>query len=326
MRQLIWAALCAAGLLVLPGCGTQGAGLTTLVPATLADGRSVASFGFGAEGGAQPALLARAAGGFSLVYVGTRPRDRHLHLATSVDGQTWSRAVSVAAGEFSDQSPALVEDEAGGLHLYFISNRSGLHQEVYHCTLDGTTASEPVVVPGLQGAQRLALTRVGPEVLLVAEVMGAGVVAYQGQPGGTLAPLSPVAEAGAEPAVCALADGRVAVAFQREGKIVLRAGTPGEWGAEVIAATAATRLRDPALLAQATGGLLAYAERQGAGNTQIKLRAFDENLKFRALETPGLGPGEARGAAFAVEPQGLRLLAWGMKRADGQQGVMVTTH
>jgi hypothetical protein len=182
------------------------------------------------------------------------------------------------------------------------------------------------VVTGLQGAQRVALTRVGAQVLLVAEVMGAGIVAYQGQPGGALSPLEPVAQAGAEPAVCTLADGRVAVAFQREGQIVMRAGAPGEWGEEMVAATASTRLRDPALLAQPNGGLLAYAERHGVGNTQIKLRAFDENFKFRPLETSGIGPGEARGAAFAPISTGVRLLAWGMKTVDGQQGVMVTTH
>ena len=326
MKRVAWAALCAAGLMLLSGCGSQGAGLPVGPALTLADGRAVAQFGFGAEGGAQPSLVARAGGGFALAYVGTRPRDRHVYLATSSDGQSWTRPVAVAVGEFSDQSPALLEDKAGTLHLYFVSNRSGLHQAVYHCTLQGTMASEPHLVPGLQGAQRLALTRLGTEVVLVAEVMGAGIVAYQGEPGGALVSLAPVAEAGAEPAICALPDGRVAVAFQQEGKIVLREGVPGEWGAEMVAASASVRLRDPALLAKSQGGVLAYAERQGVGNTQIKLRAFDENFQFRAMEKPGIGPGEARGANFAVSLQGLRLLAWGMKTVDGQQGVMVTTH
>lgn len=326
MRRLLRGVIGAIGVLVFSGCGTQGVGIATVVSTKLADGRPVFRFGFGAEGGAQPALVARSAGGFALVYVGTRPRDRHLYLSTSPDGQTWLPAQRVADGEFSDQSPALLEDEAGQLHLYFVSNRSGLNQAVYHATLTGHKASEPVIVPGMSAAQRVAVARMGEEALVLAEVVGAGIVAYRGRPGGGLSALSSVAQAGAEPAVCALGDGRVAVAFQREGKIIVRAGHPGVWGEEIVAADATTRLRDPALHADAEGMVLAYAERHGAGNMQLRLRAFDESFKFRTLEMPGIGSGESRGATFAVSPQGLRLLAWGMKTTDGQQGVMVTRH
>ncbi|MEB3329086.1 MAG: hypothetical protein VKQ33_07630 [Candidatus Sericytochromatia bacterium] len=308
----------AIALVGLPACGTAGpaAGLVA------SDPRLVARFGFGAEGGAQPSLVARAAGGFALAYVGTRPGDRHLHVATSVDGRAWGAATALPAAEFSDASPALVEDPAGRLHLYFVSNRSGLAQQVFHCEEVGGAFGAAAVVPGLEGAQDLAVARVGDEVLLVAEVMGAGVVARQGPAGGALRVLPPVAEAGAEPAACAMAGGQVVVAYQRAGKLWTRQGLPGALGPEVLAASAGSRLRDPALGWAGGQGQLAWAERADGGMA-LRLRPFDAQLGFGAVEAPGLGAGEARGPAWAVSPDGVRLLAWGMKTMNGQQGVMV---
>ncbi|MEB3222732.1 MAG: hypothetical protein VKS61_11700 [Candidatus Sericytochromatia bacterium] len=320
MRRAWFLAALTAALLGLPACGAKGIGPAASLGAL--DARVVARFGFGAEGGAQPALLARAAGGFALAYVGTRPGDRHLHVATSADGRAWGEALALPAGEFSDASPALVEDAAGGLHLYFVSNRSGLTQQVFHCAQAAGGFGEAVVVPGLGGAQELAATRVGDEVVLVAEVMGAGVLAHQGPPGGALRPLPAVAQAGAEPAVCAMAGGKVVVAFQREGKIWTRQGLPGSLGPEVVAASAGSRLRDPALGWVAGQGQLAWAERADGG-MGLRLRPFDATLSFGEVEAPGLGAGESRGPSWAASREGVRLLAWGMKTMNGQQGVVV---
>jgi hypothetical protein len=321
MRRVWLLAAVAAALVGLPACGAQGVGPAANLG--VSDARIVARFGFDADGGAQPSLVARAAGGFALAYASTRPGARRVHVATSADGLTWGEARPLPAAEFSDASPALVEDAAGALHLYFVSNRSGLAQQVFHCAEAGGAFGEPARVPGLDGAQDLAVTRVGDEVVLVAEVMGAGVVAHQGPVGGALRALPAVAEAGAEPAVCAMAGGKVVVAFQREGKIWTRQGLPGALGPEVVAASAASRLRDPALGWAGGQGQLAWAERADGG-LGLRLRAFDAKLSFGAVEAPGLGNGEARGPAWAASRDGVRLLAWGMKTMNGQQGVMVT--
>ncbi|MEB3198606.1 MAG: hypothetical protein VKP62_15520 [Candidatus Sericytochromatia bacterium] len=304
---------------LVTGCGTARLASLPVEPASL----QTARFGFGAEGGAQPALCVRQDGTFVLVYESTRTGDRHLRLATSRDGRVWSTPEWVARGEFTDKSPALLEDAVGGLHLYFISNRDGAHPQVYHSLYEGTSFSAADPLTGLDGAQDLAVTRVGDQAVLVAEVMGAGVVAFAGAPGRALKALPAPATAGAEPAVCAASDGRVVVAFQREGKIVVREGRPGEWGPEVVAASAASRLRDPALLWREAGGMLTFAERGEAG-LALRHKAFDAQLAFVDTDAPALGEGEARGAAWATSGR-KTLLAWGMKLRNGQQGVMVTT-
>jgi hypothetical protein len=321
-RRVFLAAVMASAI-ALSGCGAAK-GTATGVSATLADGSAVASLGFGAEGGEKPAILHRAKGGYVLAYAGTRSGDRKIYLATSPDGARWGKARAVAAAAFSDQAPALAEDAEGRLHLFFASNRSGEAQGLYHAVEQGGAFAEAREIPGFEGCQDVAVAASDKGLTVVAEVMGAGILAATAADGTTFAAATEVVPAGAEPAACTLPDGRTLVAYQAEGKIWFRAGKPGGWEAPLEAATGASRLRDPGLAWHGDAGTLVYTEKGEAGYGLIA-RSFDSSFRFTDAEAPAVGSGDARGAAIAVDHNGSKTFAWGMKTANGQQGVMVST-
>lgn len=316
-------ALLVAVLAVLPACGTKPAGASDVLSALL-DGKPVARFGFGAEGGEKPTLTARQAGGFALAYVGSKSGNRHVYVATSADGRTWSKAAPVAAGDFADANPALAEDATGNLHLYFASNRAGDNQALYHVSQAGNAWGKAAVIAGFDGVQDVAACADDAGLTIACEVMGAGLLAASSPDGVAFGAASEVSPAGAEPAVCALPEGRALVAFQRDGKIWGRAGSPGSWESEVALASGASRLRDPALAWANGAGSLFWAEK-GAAGFGLHVSGLDTKLQATPDADPVTGSGDARGAAIAVDPNGSKLLAWGMKNPNGQQGVMVTT-
>lgn len=318
-------ALALALVLSLSACGTASrAGSALGVAATTIDGRAVAKLGFGAEGGEKPALIKRAAGGYVLAYAGTRVGQRHIYVATSADGERWGKAQVASAGAFSDQAPALAEDQDGKLHLFFASNRSGETQALYHAVEAGGAFGAATEVAGFEGAQDLAVAYGAKGFTVVAEVMGAGLLAATSPDGATWSEASEVAPAGAEPAACALPDGRTLVAYQLEGKIKLQASTDGGWSKATDAASGASRLRDPGLAWEGTSGLLAYSEKGDAGMA-LHARTLDPTFEPAAAEAPSAGSGDHRGVAIVSDHNGSWTFAWGMKTTSGQQGVMVST-
>lgn len=319
MRRLSLVLL-AATLVVLPACGAKPGSANDAISALLIDGKAAQRFGFGAEGGEKPALTARAAGGFALAYVGSKSGNRHVYVATSADGRSWSKATAVAAGDFADANPAIAEDAQGRLHLYFASNRSGEDQGLFHTSLAGSTWAAATAITGFEGAQDVAACADATGVTVAAEVMGVGLLAASSPDGATFAAPSELSQQGAEPAACSLGGGRSLVAFQRDGKIWGRAGKPGAWEAEAELASGATRLRDPAL---APGELI--WSMKGEAGFGLHASLIDEQLATTPGNDPITGPGDARGPAIAIDHNGSKLLAWGMKNANGQQGVVVTT-
>lgn len=323
-RRLALAGLVALAV-ALTGCGSAKAGSAIEVAGTTADGHALARLGFGAEGGEKPALVRRAAGGYVLAYAGTRSGSRKIYVATSADGTHWAKPKVACAGEFSDQAPALAEDAAGQLHLFFASNRSGEAQALYHAVEANGAFGQPAAIAGFEGAQDLAIARGEHGFTLVAEVLGAGLLAASSPDGVEWTTPGELAPAGAEPAAAALPDGRTLVAYQLEGKIWLKAGKPGDWAAASEAASGGSRLRDPGLAWAGATGLLVYCEK-GAAGFELKARSLDASFRPAAADAPLAGSGDQRGVAIALDHNGSKTFAWGMKTTSGQQGVMVSTH
>lgn len=324
MSRRIALGLLAACALALSGCGTAKAGAAAEPQATTIDGHALARLGFGAEGGEKPALARRAAGGWVLAYAGTRSAERKIYVASSPDGTHWGKPRVACAGAFADQAPALAEDARGQLHLFFASNRSGETQALYHAVEADGAFGAPVVVAGFEGAQDLAVAAGPAGLTLVAEVMGAGLLTATSADATSWSVPAELAPAGAEPACASLPDGRTLVAYQLEGKIWLKAGKPGDWAAASEAASAGTRLRDPGLAWAGTSGLLVYSEKAEAGFA-LKARTLDTSFRPGAADAPLAGPGDHRGGAIAIDHNGSKTFAWGMKTQSGQQGVMVST-
>ena len=321
-RRLALVAIAALAI-ALAGCGGKKPGGVVAVTSTTIDGQRVAKLGFGGEGGEKPALLRRADGGYALAYAGTRQGQRKIYFTSSPDGERWAPPEAVAAGELSDQAPALAEDQAGRLHLFFASNRGGEAPELYHAEAVGEAFGAPTPIAGFEGAQDLAVAA-GPQGLtLVAEVMGAGLLAAESADGATWSAPSEVVPAGAEPALAALPDGRCLVAYQLEGKIWLSPGRAGAWEPATEAASGNGRLRDPGLAWAGAQGLLVYSEK-GESGLALRARSLDATFSPAAAQAPSAGPGDHRGVAISLGPDGSKAFAWGMKTPNGQQGVMVS--
>lgn len=317
-----WLNVAMAAIIILPaylgGCGAA----TTSVATSLLEPEGVV-LGLGSEGGEKPSLIRRSRGGYVLAYAGARSAERHIYVRRSEDGIGWSAPEVVARGGFAAQAPALAEDAAGRVHLFFVSNRSGETQAAYQAAEQATGWTDATAIAGFDGAQDLAVTRVGRAFLLVAEVMGAGVLAAERPDGASWTSPAVLAPAGAEPAAAALPDGRSLVTYQLEGKVLARVGGPGTWSEPIEAATGASRLRDPAVAWAGPHGLLVFSERID-GAFRLRARRFDEALRFEETEAPPTGSGDARGAAIAPAPDGALAFAWGIKTPNGQQGVMVS--
>jgi hypothetical protein len=307
---------------MLAGCGALPGGKAT----TAVNGATFTKLGFGAEGGAAPALVRRANGEWLVVYVGTNVGDRHLYWATSTDGARWSPSQAIEGADYSEQAPALVEDASGVAHLFFASNRNGQDFELFTATLSGSDWSEATAIPGYTGVQDLAAAYANGKFLLACELSGAGLVATTSADGATFADATPVADAGFDPAAAFLPDGKALVAYTSGDDLLERSGAPGAWGAEKTVVTTKSRLRGPALVWAGDHGKLVYAERQGGSGTnyQLKERRFDAGLSFTDGKPMVAFGGEANQPALAIGNNGKIGLAWGMKLSSSQQGVAFT--
>lgn len=313
------ALLTVAASLLLAGCGAvPGAGMT----AQMVGGQKVVKLGFGAEGGDDPAVIRRADGSWVLAYVGTYVENRRIYVATSADGNAFAASAPIEEHEYSDQSPALVEDGDGRLHLFFTSNRDGHDFELYHSVLEpGGAWAQPQHVAGFTGLQNLAVAQREGRFLMAAEVMGDGLFVSTSADGASWTPRELVAQAGFEPAATFTADGTAVVAYQRSGQIFVRASRPGgAWSEEAVAAQGEGRLRQPALAWTEGRGVLVFCER-GADSFVLRRRHFDSRLSFTDGPRPAALTGEARTPAVSYH-NGKIGLAWGMKLTGGQQGIV----
>lgn len=311
----------AASLLFAAGCGTvPGAGAG--VVAQMVGGQKVVKLGFGVEGGDDPAVIRRADGSWVLAYVGTYVENRRLYVATSPDGSHFNAGEAIEEHVYSDQSPSLVEDGDGKLHLFFASNRDGANFELYHSFLDTDGSwAQPTAVPGFTGVQNLAVSQRDGRFLMAAEVMGDGLFVSTSADGAAWTERELVAEAGFEPAATFTADGTAVVAYQRSGQIFVRSSRAGgAWSEELTAAQGEGRLRQPALAWTEGRGVLVFCER-GADGYVVRRRHFDTRLTFTDGPRPPALTGEARTPAVSYH-NGKIGLAWGMKLPGGQQGIV----
>lgn len=313
-------AVAAIGALALFGCGAQPGGI---VVETAGVNQAIAKLGFGAEGGSAPSLFRRTNGTWVVAYVGTNVGDRRIYWASSPDGRRWSKSQAVGEAEFADQAPALAEDAAGHVHLFFASNRDGVQWELFHARFVGATFATAEPIKGFTGTQDLAVTLQGDHFVLAAEIMGAGLVVATSKDGSQFAAQEPLTEAGFEPTATTLPDGRALVAYTRSGEVYLRAGKAGgPWGTEQHVASGSDRLREPNLAWGKDGGQLVFAER-GPEGYQLRARTFDAALEFSEGPDLPMGGGEARGPAIAFDHNGRSGLAWGIKTSSGQQGIVL---
>lgn len=310
----------ALAALLLTGCGAvPGAGLGVAQTAT--DG--TIRLGFGAEGGESPAVCLRRDGSVVVAYAGTNTGDRRIYWTQSSDGRAFAATRPVDAADYSDQSPRLVEDRSGALHLFFASNRTGDDFRLYHSLLEGDAWSAPAEVPGFEGLQGLAVAYDAGRFLMAAEIMGSGLFATTSADGTAFTERERLSAMGFEPAATFLPGGKALVAYQHHGKIFYRASAPGtDWSPEAEAASGGDRLRTPAITWAGDHGELVYAER-AAGSYRLAGVRFDSSLKFGgSLALPTLS-GQVRTPALASDGHARTGLAWGIKLSSGQEGIVL---
>ncbi|MDB5099253.1 MAG: hypothetical protein JWM80_3674 [Cyanobacteria bacterium RYN_339] len=308
--------------LLSAGCGKANVGVKVeATPQTqVVGGRTLVKFGFGAEGGVAPAV-AHTTTGWVAAYAGSNLGDRQLYITHSADGKAWDKPKKLGVSGYTDQFPCFAADGAGALHLFFASNREGDDFSLYQATYANGTFGAATAIADTLGAADCAVAWDGKRFVLAAETLGVGMTLKTSADGATFTGEEILVDQGFEPAITALADGKLLVAYMHDGGIYAKTGKPGAWGAEVEAATSVGRLQEPALAFANGKGLLVFGEKNGS--QQISARRFDAAGKFEstAYVQPDAG-GDARSPGLAVGDHGDYGLIWGMKYSTGQQGIV----
>jgi hypothetical protein len=320
------AVLAMAFLVTLAGCGVAP-GSSSPIDGGFhlqgAAGQKSVSIGLG---GGQPALT-HSKDGWLAAYVGTSVGIHHLFVSHSRDGEQWSTPSVADGSTFSDQSPRFVTTGDGTTHLYFASNRDGIDYRVFHSRYVGGSWSTPIGVDGTEGTSNLAVAFVDDHVVLATEILGNGLHYSISNDGDHFEGDRLVAAAGFEPALASLPDGRILLAYLRDGSIFARTGAkgPSEPEVTIVAGTGINSLREPALGWNGDHGLLAYTARTPLGYS-LRAARFDANAKFGAAQAalPAI-TGAGRAPAFAVGPAGSMGLIWGTTSVDGQSNVNFAT-
>lgn len=308
--------------LLSSGCGKliPTSTVASVPQAAVVDGHTLVKFGFGAEGGATPAV-AHTADGWVAVYAGSRLGDRQLYSAHSSDGTHWDKPKKLGQSGLTDQYPCLTTDNAGNLHLFFASNRDGDDFQLYHAQYSAGTFRDATAIANTSGASDCAVSYCNGQFVLAAETMGVGLQIKTSPDGESFTGDELLTEQGFEPAITALSGDQLMVAYTRSGRLYASTGKPGKWNAETLVTKSSTKLQEPTLAMQGTHGLLAWAER--GASPKISARRFDASGKFESVPyTLPSVPGESRSPGLCVGEDGEFGLIWGMKDNNGQQGII----
>ena len=183
-------------------------------------------------GGAQQAdLLQRADGSWILAFARDRLGDAHVYTMTTRDGSSWSEPVRLPSATYSDAAPALRE-EAGTLHVLYVSNRTGAWKAYETRSADGRTWSPATGLEvSASSPQDLALATSPTAQLLAVETMTGGV--FSTRRTGGRSPWSrpvPVEPRGGAPSLALGPDG-LGQAWVRQGEFssLYAEATSGSW-------------------------------------------------------------------------------------------------
>lgn len=268
----------------------------------------------------EPSLIERQDGSFAIAFSTDKLGDQHVYCTTSPDGARWSAPVAVAKGPLTDESPALFEDAAGTMHLLFASNRSQ-HFRLYETTSrEGQSWSEAVALPEDpdQSYRPTVAMLANGSLALAYETIGGALRFQTRNPQGTWGEAATVHAGGGDPALAALPDGRLMLAYRSYGKLQLRSrSAAGAWSeASDLGSTGEA----PSLSTDNQGGLwLVFA---GEADTAMKLteRRGDGKTWTAGAELTTGNTDDEHPAAI-VTRSGERVMTWGVRQDGRGQGL-----
>lgn len=319
MRPLAATLICLA--LALTGCGSNA---LMGVPGTggapqVAAGWTVSKVTPDGVRAAEPSLLERQAGTFAIAYHSTRLADRHVYVTTSADGQRWSAPAPVAPGALSDESPALYEDAAGTLHCLFASNRTQRYRLYESTSADGASWSEAIALPeDPDQSYRPSVATLGGTLALAYETIGGALRFRTRGPQGTWSEATTVHQGGGDPALAALADGRLMLAYRSYGRLQVRSrSAAGVWSE---ASELGTSGEAPSLAPDGQGGLwLVFAAE--AGDTLKLTERRGDGKSWAAGAELTAGDTDDQDPAAIVTRSGERVMTWGAAKDGRGQGL-----
>ncbi len=268
----------------------------------------------------EPSLIERQGGGFAIAFSSDKLGDQHVYCTTSPDGSRWTAPVAVAKGPLTDESPALYEDAAGTLHLFFASNRSQRFRLYETTSPDGQTWSEAAALPEDpdQSYRPSVATLANGTLALAYETLGGAIRFRTKSAQGAWSEAATVHAGGGDPALAALSDGRLVVAYRSYGKLQTRTrSAAGAWGEASDLGTAGEA---PSLAAVTQGGLwLVYA-----AETDAAYKLTERKLEGAAWTSEtGLTTGDTddEDPAAIVTRSGERVMVWGARKDGRGQGL-----
>lgn len=268
----------------------------------------------------EPSLIERRDGGLAIAYSTDKLGDQHVYCTTSKDGARWTAPVAIAKSALTDESPALYEDAAGTLHVLFASNRSqrfGLYEAT---SSDGASWSEAAALPeDPDQSYRPSVASLSSGTLALAYETLGGALRFRTRSAlGTWSEAATIHHGGGDPALAALPDGRLMLAYRSYGKLQLRSrSASGTWGEPSDLGSLGEA---PSLSVDPQGGLwLVYASE---GDSTLKLqerrgdgKAFTSSSELTAGDTDDENP------AAIVTRSGERVMTWGARKGGRGQGL-----
>ncbi|HEY9855230.1 MAG TPA: sialidase family protein [Stenomitos sp.] len=268
----------------------------------------------------EPSLLERQAGGFAIAYSTSTLGNQHVFVTTSSDGSHWGTPVSVAPGPLTDESPALYEDAAGTLHCLFASNRSQRYRLYESTSQDGASWSEAAALPEDpdQSYRPSVATLTNGTLALVYETIGGALRFRTRSAQGTWSEASTIHAGGGDPALAALSDGRLMLAYRSYGKLQTRSrSASGTWSE---ASDLGLQGEAPSLSPDGQGGLwLVFAAE--AGDTMKLTERRGDGKTWAAGAELTSGDTEDQDPAALVTRSGERVMTWGAVKDGRNQGL-----
>lgn len=302
----------------LTGCGAggmQGALISDAAPRVAPGWTSVKV----AADGIEPCLVSRKAGGYAIAYATDKLGDRHVYFTSSADGARWTPPVAIAQGPLSDEAPALCEDAAGSLHLFFGSNRDERYAVYETTSSDGQAWSAAEALPAElkddQDGNFPAIAPLPSGGLAIAYETYAGIRFRTRNAQGKWTSGETVATTAGAPALAVGSDGKIALAFMSYQKLYVRGrSAAGAWTAptELAGVPAET----PALTADGQGGWWMVHTQQTGEYWNLAERTFASGRWSEAIALT-LGETDDQTPSALFLGGGKRAVAWGSTK-DGR--------
>lgn len=319
MRPLVIALISLA--VALTGCGSNA------IVGTPSDGAPLVSAGWTLsrvtpEGvrAVEPSLIERQGGGFAIAYSTDKLGDQHVYCTTSPDGARWTAPVAVAKSALTDESPALYEDQAGTLHVLFASNRSqrfGLYETT---SSDGSSWSEAAALPEDpdQSYRPSVATMSNGALALAYETIGGALRFRTRTTAGSWSEATTIHKGGGDPALAALSDGRLMLAYRSYGNLHLRSrSAAGTWSEPSELGSAGEA---PSLSADSQGGLWLVYAAEGDGAMKLNERKGDGKTWTAAFALTA-GDTDDEDPAAILTRSGERVMTFGARKDGRGQGL-----